>query len=191
MWKQLLKKFRPGAPTDVVASSDPGAPYHIYRVKLPDGFQDVVSLLRPDVTFSSGLHPSAIVGKFEKLVEGGEGFTEANFRPNTLFVELLHSVIATHTSDLPEFQAEAARQQTGWVYVIDARTSTPAGNVPAHDVIGGFEVRDGRVVAESYKRNVNHRLFSSDGLFRLDPRIHARLLERCSKESQSSLGEPT
>jgi hypothetical protein len=183
MWKQLLERFRPGASTRVAASSDPSAPYHVYRVTLPEGVRDVVALFSEDVVFSSGLHPSAIVGTFEDLLEGGKGFTEANFRPNTVFLEVLHSVIATHALDLPEFQAEAARQQTGWVYVIDARTPTPAGNVPPYDIIGGFEVRDGRVVPDSYKRNRNHRLLSPNGLFRLDSRLHARLLDRCSKDS--------
>jgi hypothetical protein len=81
-------------------------------------------------------------------------------------------------------QAEARRQHTGWLYVIDARTPTPAREVPAYDIIGAFEVREGTVVPQSYQPNGNHRLFSSNGLFKLDSTLHEKLMNRVIKQAQ-------
>jgi hypothetical protein len=139
MWKQLLRALTPRVGPDS-DPADTSAPYHVYRVNLPEGLTDVVSLLPGDIVFASGLAPEAIVGGFVTLLENGEGFTEANFRPHRPFLDLLHDVIATDAPTLPELQDEARRQQTGW-----------------------------------------HRLFSANGLFKLDPRLHEKLVERVIK----------
>jgi hypothetical protein len=96
-------------------------------------------------------------------------------------VDTFHDVIASEGPTLPGLQAEARRRWTGWVYLIDARTPTPAGAVPPSDIIGAFEVRDGRVVPKSYQPNANHLLVSSNGLFKLEPALHERLVERLLK----------
>jgi hypothetical protein len=61
--------------------------------------------------------------------------------------------------------------------MIDGRTPTPRGDVPPHVVVGGFEVRDGMIVSNSYQANPNHQILSADGLFRLPPELHKRLME--------------
>lgn len=73
-----------------------------------------------------------------------------------------------------------------WLYVIDARTPTPAAEVPAYDIIGAFEVREGAVVPQAYQPNGNHWLFSSNGLFKLDPTLHEKLMDRVVKQAQTS-----
>lgn len=111
--------------------------------------------------------------------------TVANFRPNKPFVDLLHGVIAAQGPELPALQAEARRQVSGWIYVIDGRTPTPDGEVPPHDIIGVFEVKTGAIVPNSYQANPNHRILSADGLFRLEPTLHERLMERVTSRRRT------
>ena len=139
-------------------------------------------MLPPDmVSGSGGLSGEAIVGDCVKLLGKGESITDANFRPNRRFVELLHDIVATETLALPNFQAAVRRQHTGWVYGTDLRTPTPAGEVPLHDIIGAFEVRNGVVVENSYWQNADHRLLSSEGIFKLEERLNSILRERLMK----------
>ena len=112
--------------------------------------------------------------------------TVANFRPNKPFVELLHGVIAMHAPNLPGLKAEARRQGAGWVYLIDARTPTPDGEVPPHDIIGAFEVQDSAIVPGSYQPNANHQILSSQGLFQLEPTLQEQLMERITKQASTS-----
>lgn len=160
--------------------------FYVYRVESPEGFRHVVSLLSHEFALASGLASEAIVGECIQPFEFGEAITAANFRPNRRFLEVLHDVIATEAPTIPALQAEARRQHTGAVAIIDGRTPTPTGTVPSHDVIGGFEVRDGTLVPGAYRPNMNHLLFSSDGLFQLHPILRARLLERLTKGATES-----
>lgn len=177
MWDLLLRALRAG-PKGVPVTR---APFYVYRVNTPTGSRDIVSLLSKDVVFEFGIVGEAIVGEYAPLLKEGERLTDANFRPNPAFVKLLHDVIARHAPELPGLQAEARRQRTGWVYVIDARTPTPDGRVPSHDILGSFEVRDGEVVEHSYQPNPEHRLLTSDGLFGLERALHERLMEQINE----------
>ena len=178
MWQRLFRALFPNDSTAVAQAENPEG-FYVYRVRLPEGIKDVMSLA-PDA-FEAGLRPEAIIGVFTEPVERGAGLAVANFRPNTVFVELLHDVVATQAPTLPDLQAEARRQGSGRVYVIDARTPTPEDQVPPEDIIGGFEVKDGAVVPGSYQAGPKHQIFSSRGLFKLEPTLHARLMERLTK----------
>jgi hypothetical protein len=152
--------------------------YHVYRVSLPEGLRDVVSLLPEEIVFASGLKLPAIVGVCTELVSAAVPLSSNSLRPNPEFVKLVHEIIASNGPGLPELQAAATEQVNGWVYVIDARTPTPAGDVPPEDILGRFEVNDGRLVSGSYQPSPNHQVWSSRGLFKLDDRLQVRLLER-------------
>jgi hypothetical protein len=185
MWKTLLSSLASRRHVEPVPPGR-GAEFYVYRVRLPEGFKDVVSLVPHDSAFQSGIAGEAIVGVCPELLDKDEPVTVSNFRPNKRFVDLLHRVIAKHAPHSKALRAEARRQGTGWVYIIDARTPTPAGEVPPHDVIGAFEVRDGEIVPESYRANANHRIFSSEGLFRLEPTLHEQLMVRVTQASTTS-----
>jgi hypothetical protein len=181
MWKLLVNALKSGVARARVSSSKPRPPFYVHRAVTQTGSHDLVSLLSSDTVFEYGLVGDAIVGECIHLLEEDDQVTTANFRPNRAFVRLLHDVIARQAPLLPGLQADARRQRTGWVYVIDARTATPDGHVPPQDVIGGFEVHDGEVVPDSYRPNGNHQLLTEDGLFGLDPVLHEKLMERINE----------
>jgi hypothetical protein len=120
----------------------------------------VHSFLSPaEVRQLSGIPPESIPGWFE-----GEDESVDSFRPNPVFIEYLHEVIRSAGPEDPGLQRAAAEQGAGWVYIIDLRTPDgPQGSVPPEDIIGAFEVRSGRIVAESYQIFPAHRIFTSNG----------------------------
>ena len=160
MWKQLLHLLKSATIGRSVPASA-GTPFYVYRVKTPEGDRDLVSLLSG--AFEFGLIEEAIVGECTQSLEDDE------------------HVIARHAPQLPALRAEARRQHTGWVYVIDARTASPDGHVPPCDIIGGFEVRSGEVAPGSYRPNTDHKLLTANGVFRLEPALHERLMEQINE----------
>ncbi len=187
--KRLLKWLTSRAPVAPLVP-DRDTAFSVYRVRLPEGERDVVSLLPREVVFKSGLASEAIVGVCTELLKTGDHVTPLNFMANKVFVDLLHNVIETHAPELPELQAEARRQHTGCVALIDGRTPTPAGDVPPHDIFGAFDVRDGMLVPHSYHRSHNHRLLSSDGLFKLSsPILEEKLIEEMIRATKSQTAE--
>jgi hypothetical protein len=134
------------------------------------------SFLDPSMVVGRSLPGAAVVGQL--LVPAQDAFP---LRPETLavnpaFVEFLHRVIAEYAPTLPEMQAEAMWQENGWIYLIDARTPTPQGEVPPEDILGAFEVRDEEIVPGSYQRSSKHRIVTERGLFRLHDVLFESLL---------------
>jgi hypothetical protein len=142
--------------------------------------EQVLSLLSPDEVHSlGGLPVEGIAGRFES-----ESMSVATFRQNPAFVEFMHQVIRTAGPKDPGLQAAAQGQREGWVYIIDLRTPEgPSGRVPPEDIIGAFEVRDGRIMADSYQPNSEHGVYTEDGLVRLPPFLRRALVERLPKVS--------
>jgi hypothetical protein len=145
--------------------------FSVCRVDTDDGTRDFVTLVTPEIFGSRGLVPEAIVGVLSRLLEDDERITQDVFSRNSVFVEFMHEVIARHAPKDSAFQAEARRQGNGWIYIIDQRTPDPGGTVPSEDIIGGFQIANGKVISESYQRNSKHRIFSSKGFFNLEGQI--------------------
>ena len=122
------------------------------------------------------LAPQAIIGQVTSSREAGDSLTPETFVANRGFHELLHAVVERHAPSTPSFADDARRQRDGWIYVIDQRTPTPGGRVPPEDVIGGFEVRAGHVVARSYQPIPAHRLMTERGFFQLGLELEQCLL---------------
>jgi hypothetical protein len=160
--------------------------FYVCRVETPEGQQDYVTLLPPEIAFRSGLAPEAIVGVLSHPLEPDERITPDVFVRNRIFVDFLHQVIARHASNQPGFQEETKRIGKGWVYVIDQRTPTPRGAVPPEDIIGAFEVKDGEVVLGSYRASPQHRILSANGFFRLDAELHRCLLNELEARNSRS-----
>ena len=162
----------------VVRMVDSG--YVVYRTH--DG--DYLSLLPFDHVARYGLAPEAIIGTVLDGAEPGTSLTPETFVANRAFHDFMHRVVERHAPEMPAFAEDARQRQDGWIYVIDQRTPTPAGRVPPEDVIGGFEVRTGRLVARSYQPMPSHRLMTARGFFQLGDE-----LERCLVTELEQLGK--
>lgn len=140
---------------------------------------DLVTAIPYEIGFKQGLAPEAVVGKLRQLsnIEGEGGFGPKDFVPNRAFVDFLHRVVAEHAAELVEYQAQAKKQHEGWVYVIDGRTATPKGLIPARDILGAFAVRDGVITPDSYLQNDQYVLYTQDGFFRLHEVLKSKLME--------------
>jgi hypothetical protein len=131
----------------------------------PDACQHVLSLLDPaEVNARGGLPGEAIAGTYLDPAH-----TLESFRVNSVFVALLHRVIAAHSIVSPELAKAASGMNTGHLYIIDWRTPAPNGAVPPEDIIGAIEVKDGSLIPDSYKPNPNYRVLTGRGMTRLTP----------------------
>ena len=152
-------------------------PLTVCEVGTPDGTVAYVTLVPSGEAAQHGLFTQQIVGQLLDHQRTDELFAPDNFARNRAFVEFLHEVIRTHGPAVPGLVAEARTQGDGWVYIIDGRTPTPQGRVPPEDIVGGFAVKDGSIVAGSYQPNPNHRVLSANGFLQLDAALQAHLLD--------------
>ena len=90
------------------------------------------------------------------------------FEVNSEFIKFMHETISRKAIDLDSFRQSAKKQQNGWLYIIDFRTPNGImGDVPPEDIIGAFEVKDGKVVENSYQRSTEHKIFTKNGIVQL------------------------
>lgn len=138
----------------------------------------VLSFLSPhQIQSLGGLPAEAIAGGFE-----GETTSVDAFRQNRVFVDFMHQVIRAAGPKDPGLQAAAHAQGDGWVYIIDLRTPEgPNGRVPPEDIIGAFEVRNGRIIAGSYQPSTTHRVYTQNGLVCLPPSLLRAFVDQLPK----------
>jgi hypothetical protein len=158
---------------------------YVCRVDTPDGSKDYVTLVPPEVAFSQGLAPEAIVGVLLRPLGPEEPITPQVFARNRVFVEFMHSIIARYGPEQPGCQAEAKRLGEGWVYIIDQRTPTPEGPVPPEDIIGVFEAKGGEIMPGSYRASPKHMILSTSGFFQLEEGLQACLLRELGHRKSS------
>lgn len=149
----------------------------VCQVDTADGLKHYVTCLPQEHVFARGLISEAIIGALVRPVEAGEPITPATFAGNPAFVDFMHEVIARRGPEQPGLVAEARRQGDGWVYIIDRRTRAPQGHIPPEDIVGGFAVKNDKIVPGSYQPNPRHLILSDDGFFRLGTELEASLLE--------------
>ncbi len=73
------------------------------------------------------------------------------FRQNGVFLHFLHWVIAVDGPSLPSAQQAAQALGTGLLQVLDGRARYSGGDIAEDDILGAYEVRDGKIVERSYK----------------------------------------
>jgi hypothetical protein len=152
-------------------------PINVCRLDTPEGPKDYLTCLSHEQVFAHGLAREAIVGVLLRPLEEGEAITPAVFARNRVFVDFMQGVIARRGPQLAGLIAAARKQGDGWVYLIDQRTPTPQGAVPPEDIVGAFQVKNGEVIAGSYRPNTKHQLLSSRGFFQLGAELQPCLLE--------------
>ena len=160
-----------------VASPQVRSDVHVYEVVLDGKPGSRVSLLPPEHVSQRGLPALAIIGSLRVSPAHGGDVVPANFEPNPAFVAFLLDFVGRTAPTDPGFARSAREQGDGWIYIIDARTPTPMGEVPLEDIIGAFEVRQGRLVGGSWQPMDSHRLVTERGLFRLSRFLEQRLLD--------------
>jgi hypothetical protein len=151
----------------VVVQSDLGRQVFVFQVRVGTDLQDVVSIVDPGVAFERGLCSEAIVGLVRPEATDERQLLPERFQENPAFVQFLRNLIADRVYDVEGIRQAGVLQRDGYVYLIDARTADPDGEVPPADVIGAVKVRGGSLVAASYQHNPQHRLLTADGFFRL------------------------
>lgn len=121
---------------------------------------------------AKGLMSAAIVGTVD-TPEAGEPLDRLmsrSFRGNSDFHDTIHSFLSGFVPGNPAFLNRAREQGGGWIYIIDQRTPSPGGDVPMEDIVGGFEIVDGRPA--TYWANPDHQLFNEKGLFDLGQELN-------------------
>ena len=163
----------------LVAAADPlHPPFYVVEVDLRPGKAIYVTVLRPDVVFSSGMPPEAIVGQ---LLDGSKEVAPQNFARNRVFVEYLHSFIDMEARQEPLLQAEARKIGNGKLVVADRRGTIHAPS--GEDNFGVFEVSNGTI--GSYTRNEAHRILSERGLFRLPNSLERQLIAELERRAKA------
>lgn len=152
-------------------------PITVCEVATPEGKVAYVTLASADEAGRQGLVTQQIIGQLLDPARTEQLFEPDNFARNRAFVEFMHEVIRKHAPGVPGLIDAARAQANGWVFIIDGRTPTPQGPVPPEDIVGGFQVEDGAMIADSYQPNPNHRILSARGFFQLDAALQAHLLD--------------
>ena len=152
-----------------------GREVFVYEVGLGAAMQEVVSIVEPDVVFQNGLCTEAIVGMLRADSTGRQQITPERFQENAAFVAFMRELIADRILELEGLQHAGRQQHEGYIYLIDARTPDPQGQVPPVDIVGAVKVRGGALVAGSYWHNSNHRLLTENGFFRLPAELETIL----------------
>ena len=149
---------------------------HIYTVNIAGNPQEILSLLSPEIVSVIGLPTQGILGRFPEHPGKENSISSRGFVPNPVFINFLHSTILKYSLDLKGLCIEAYRQQNGWVYILDGRCSTPQGEVESDDIIGAFEVKEGKILPESYQKNNNYLILSSKGLCKFESQLQGYLI---------------
>jgi hypothetical protein len=159
--------------------------FYGYEVPGDDGTVHFISPLPHEIAFQHGLVPEAILGtvverpaRFARIegqrIAGAQmvnpqGLTPAHVELNPGFVRFLQQSLARHGPTLRGLLDAARSQREGFVYIIDARTPTPNGDVPVEDISGAFAVRSGSLGA--FTANEHYRAVGRHGLMRMDPAL--------------------
>jgi hypothetical protein len=159
----------------VADHSDLGREVFVFQVNVGADTQEVVSILDPSTVFEHGLPTEAILGVLRPSATGGHQITPERFQENPAFVRHLQGLISTRIHEVEGIRRAAQKQGEGHVYLIDARTPQPDGQVPPADIIGAVKVQAGTLVAGSYQPNPNHRLLTKDGFFTLPTELETVL----------------
>ncbi len=133
-----------------------------------------LSLLSPKQVEKIGtLQSEAILGFIT-----GEQLSLDYFHPNRIFIDLLQNVVESEAPTDPELQAAAIEQKQGYIYIIDRRVADRAEEETSpEDILGAFEIKDGRIVPNSYQPNENYLIFGNNGLMQLPASLHEALIE--------------
>ncbi len=133
-----------------------------------------LSPLSPEQVEKNGsLKDEAIIGFIT-----GKSLSIDNFISNQVFIDFMQGVIAAEAPKDSELQAVALKQQAGWLYIIDNRVADiEREETSPEDILGIFEIKDGRIVPNSYQPSENYLIFGNNGLMQLPGSLHEALIK--------------
>jgi hypothetical protein len=133
-----------------------------------------LSLISPEQVEKIGsLKGEAIIGFIT-----GKSLSIDNFTSNRVCKDFIQKVIAAEAPKDRELQTAALEQQAGWLYIIDNRVADlERAETSPEDILGVFEIKDGRIVANSYQPNENYLIFGNNGLMQLPASLHKSLIK--------------
>jgi hypothetical protein len=149
--------------------------------KSDDEFATVISYFEPEVLEDlEGLPGEFVCGE----IMGAADLEDENFdfRPeqvqeNPVFLKFLHEFVATQASTNEELLDAAKEQKEGFVYMVDQRTPDPDDDVPPVDIIGAFEITDGKITPESYSPNPDHQMLTENGLVEIGEDLREAMVQ--------------
>lgn len=135
---------------------------NVFEVENEGATTHLICFLDPVLAGAVGINARSVVGEFKPDEEGE--FDPDTFIVNTTFVEALTQYMNERTAYLPGIIAEATRNASEWLYLLDPRfPHTSDEPTPPEDLIGAFAVDDaGQIVPKSFQYNANHELFHDD-----------------------------
>jgi hypothetical protein len=149
---------------------------HTITLTIADESYRCLTFLEPHEVPAGGPPVAALVGRAPAGVPFGPDTVETN--PE--FLGFLHDTLADFGPHDPSLRAAALKQQQGYLYVLDLRSSSGGngGEVQREDVIGAFEVHEGRIVDGSYRALDGWRPYTAAGAFRLPSWLQRLLRDR-------------
>jgi hypothetical protein len=159
------------------------------QADLPEGTKEYVACAAQErLSRGERLPVELIIGAvLRPREEPSDPITPDNFAVNGAFLKFLHRIIEKAGPGTDQLIAEAESVGDGKIYVIDGRAPKPeAGKewvLSSEDIFGEFEVDDGEIVPDSYRRNTDHRLLSSDGrgFFQLEDKLAECLIAELNR----------
>ena len=152
---------------------------NVYLVgMLEDGVEKLyLSILHPGDIDQNSIPPEAIVGRLKEQNPPGQSpFTPGNIIVNSVFVAFLQDVVRRRGAEDPELIISARMRKEGMGLMLDRRC-VEKGNIEFEDLIGAFEIKDGKIVPESYQENEHYEVVSKDGFMTLGHWLEGILLE--------------
>ena len=158
-------------------------PLPIVEIEVPhEGRRCRALLVGPHGFPNRSVFPFEIIGIFDPESppphSGPDGF-----RQNGTFLHFLHWVIAVDASNLPSTKAAARALGNGLLQVLDGRAKyTGDGEPDPRDILGAFEVVEGEIAKRSYRRTFTYALLTERGIFKLEPALCERVVERLATQ---------
>jgi hypothetical protein len=121
-----------------------------------------LSFLSPEEIQEPGLTARNVIGTLKTMTEKP---TEEDVKINPAFLKLFHQTIAEYCPGEDQFIKEAEKMGSGALLVFDQRSNK--SNRLEEDIIGAFEVKEGKLFSDTYRLNANYKIIGIKGMFSL------------------------
>lgn len=138
-----------------------------------------VTITPAEVVNECGLKWWNIVGSLNQF---SDGVREGNFIPNEKFLVVLTDFFASMITDDVEVGVTSGDIKREWQYIIDQRVEDTSGAVPPEEIVGAYEIYEGRKVG--FQLNPNYKLVSARGFFDFGAEFNLKLIDFMSSYSE-------